>query len=166
MVKLLILYAYFGLLRKSELIPNLRSSDVEVKEGRVEVTIRESKHRNKYFLLADDDPVIDPVGLTLKYLKLRKPRDASDRFFLNYNQVGRAYFQNMGPNNLATIPGIMAKALGLANANDYTWHCFRRSGATQLCEAGMTIENIQRVGRWCGRKGHYERKRSEFWPSC
>ncbi len=146
----MIQFAYIGLLRKSELIPGLKAENVVVKEGRVEVTIAVSKHRKKpftFYLMSDEDESVDPVRLVQRYLRLRKPKD-SDRFFLNYNHMSGCYIQNMGDRILTTLPRTMATKLGCQKPADYTWHCYRRSGATQLLESGLSIENIQRAGRW------------------
>jgi len=59
--KLVVIFAFVGLLRKAELVPGLTFAVVVVTPNlqRVEVTIRKSKHRNKpfiFYLLKHDNP--------------------------------------------------------------------------------------------------------------
>ena len=90
---------------------------------------------------------MDPVSLCSKYLSLRSEK-AGERFFLNWNSTSKKFIQNMGPNSLQEIPRDIAKSLQLANVSDFTFHCFRRSGATSLADNGLQMLDIQRAGRW------------------
>lgn len=49
---------------------------------------------------------------------------------------------------IGSIPKQVAEYLDLANPNQYTGHCFRRSSATILVDAGGDMLALKRHGGW------------------
>ncbi|KAK5637905.1 hypothetical protein RI129_000133 [Pyrocoelia pectoralis] len=70
-----------------------------------------------------------------KYAKLRPTNANTDTFFLNY-QSGKCTVQRIGINKFGTMGKQIATYLKLPNPELYTGHCFRRSSATLLVDAG------------------------------
>lgn len=83
--------------------------------------------------------------LSKKYVLLRPP--AIEQFFVNY-QKGKCTKQVVGVNKIGNQPKIIAKFLKLPNADSYTGHCFRRSGATILADAGGDTLTVKNFGGW------------------
>lgn len=54
----------------------------------------------------------------------------------------------MGINKIGAVPQKVANFLKLPNAKAYTGHCFRRSSATILVDAGGDILTLKRHGGW------------------
>ncbi len=54
----------------------------------------------------------------------------------------------VGINPLRAIPSQIAKYLGLADPNLFTGHCMRGSFGTALADAGVSVTNLKRAGRW------------------
>jgi integrase len=73
-------------------------------------------------------------NITKKYMDLRSPD--MEQFFLNY-QNGKCYKQVVGINKIGEQPKIIAQYLKLPNPELFTGHCFRRTGATILADAGV-----------------------------
>ena len=53
--------------------------------------------------------------------------------------------QNMGRNNLNIR---QEAAYSILKKNGYTSHCWRRSAATNLADAGMSFINLKQNGQW------------------
>lgn len=81
-----------------------------------------------------------------KYVKLR-PCTNETRFFLNYKN-SKCTKQPVGINKFGTMAKEIAKFLQLPNPELYTGHCFRRSSATILVNAGADLLTLKRHGGW------------------
>lgn len=138
------MFAFVGLCRGSELIPNLLMKDVVVTADAVRVTITKSKTKQgpfNFLLLAHVDPLLDPVTLTRSYLASVKNRTDDQHFFLNWNATSKKYIQNMGVSAKKSVPRMCAKILGYKE-EDYTFHAFRRSGASALSHGGKLLSDF------------------------
>lgn len=82
-----------------------------------------------------------------KYWSLRPPNAEISNFFLNY-QKGRCTKQIIGINKFGSMPKQVATFLKLQNPEQYTGHCFRRTSATMLVDAGADITTLKRHGGW------------------
>lgn len=82
-----------------------------------------------------------------KYWALRPVNVTSNNFFLNY-QKGRCTNQVIGMNKFGSMPKHIATFLKLENPEKYTGHCFRRTSATMLVDAGADITMLKRHGGW------------------
>lgn len=148
--KVMVLFAYMGLMRASELIPDLQFGSVVVYDTHVMVTIEASKTRAEPFsfvLLKNEDADLDPVSLVRSYIALcKKP---TGRFFKNWHVSGQ-YIQNMGPSMLQTLPKKCAHLAGYddTQAEKFTFHGFRRSAATALVNKNVDVTQLKRAGRW------------------
>lgn len=82
-----------------------------------------------------------------KYSDLRPTNATTSNFFLNY-QKGRCTNQVVGINKLGNMPKQVATFLQLPNPELYTGHCFRRTSATMLVDAGADVTTLKRHGGW------------------
>jgi hypothetical protein len=78
-------------------------------------------------------------------MDLRSPD--MEQFFLNY-QNGKCYKQVVGINKIGEQPKIIAQYLKLPNPELFTGHCFRRTGATILADAGGDTLTVKNFGGW------------------
>lgn len=81
------------------------------------------------------------------YINLRPKVCATSSFFVNYYN-GKCTSQNIGINKLGNLGKQIAIYLNLSDANLYTGHCFRRTSATVLVDAGGDITTLKRHGGW------------------
>ncbi|XP_048005897.1 uncharacterized protein LOC125241445 [Leguminivora glycinivorella] len=82
-----------------------------------------------------------------KYMKLRPENCKNDHFFIRYHN-GKCSSQNIGINTFGNIGKMVAGYMKLPNPELYTGHCFRRTSATMLIDAGGNIETLKRHGGW------------------
>lgn len=82
-----------------------------------------------------------------KYWALRPASVEHNNFFINY-QKGRCTKQVIGINKFGSMPKQVAVFLKLQDPERYTGHCFRRSSATMLVDAGADITTLKRHGGW------------------
>lgn len=89
----------------------------------------------------------DHVKTIEKYQSLRPTGMNTDRFLIQYRN-GKCTRQPMGKNKISCIPKAIAAFLNLPDINLYTGHCFRRTSATLLADAGADLTVIKRHGGW------------------
>lgn len=82
-----------------------------------------------------------------KYLNLRPPQVTTRRLFLFYRK-SKCTSQVVGINSIGKMPSQIAYFLHLPNSETYTGHCFRRSSATLLADAGGDLMTLKRHGGW------------------
>ncbi|XP_045472763.1 uncharacterized protein LOC123679295 [Harmonia axyridis] len=82
-----------------------------------------------------------------KYLNLR-PTDISQTIFFLKFQNGKYHSHRIGINKFGAMGKDIATFLKLPDCNLYTGHCFRRSSATLLVDAGGDITALKRHGGW------------------
>lgn len=87
------------------------------------------------------------MPLYRKYVACRPENFESCRFFFKYSN-GKGCRQVVGVHQFGKMPKIVAKFLNLPNADEYTGHCFRRSSATILVNAGADLIALKRHGGW------------------
>lgn len=80
-------------------------------------------------------------------MALRPANVGHRRFFLKYVK-GKCTRNPVGINSFGKIPAAIARFLELPNPKLYTVHCFRRSSATLLADAGANLTTIKRHGGW------------------
>lgn len=79
-----------------------------------------------------------------------RPSDPSAKilpFFLNYKN-GKCTKQCIGVHKFGNVAKNVAKYLDLPIPDEYTGHCFRRSSATMLADAGADMLALKRLGGW------------------
>ena len=69
------------------------------------------------------------------------------QFLKNDNKVWRKRVQNTGKNNVNMLHVAACKILQ-RNRKGYSSHCWRRSAATNLADAGVSLINLKRHGQW------------------
>lgn len=113
------------------------------------VTIRASKTKIDRIFSVIDKEQESPSYLDLyrKYASLRTTNTNHGRFFVYYRN-GKCSSQVVGKNTFGQILFKIATYLKLPTPKDYTGHCFRRSSATLLANAGEDILNIKRHAGW------------------
>lgn len=94
---------------------------------------------------------IDFLRIIKDYAKLRPTDTPHSRFFLSMRN-GKCTRQPIGINTFGSYPSKIATFLGLQSPNDYTGHCFRRSSASLLVEAGASVDELKRHGGWVSSK--------------
>lgn len=90
---------------------------------------------------------LDYIEIYRKYVAHRPSCATSRRLFLKYKNK-RCFNQVVGINIIGKKPSLIAKQLELPNHDAYTGHCFRRTSATLLANAGADISVLKRHGGW------------------
>lgn len=107
------------------------------------ITIPDSKtHATRQFVLCGRDR-----EYLKQYMSLRPQQVTNKRLFLNFKK-GKCTSQVVGINTIGKIPRQIAAYLKLENPETYTGHCFRRSSATLLADAGGDLLTLKRHGGW------------------
>lgn len=137
-----------GACRRDELT-KMSLRDIDDKGSMLIVKIPDSKtNKSRMFTVTNDDAHdINYLEIYRKYLKLRPLGLLSDRLFFKYAK-GVCIKQPVGVNTIAKVPTEVANFLNLPNPETYTGHCFRRTSATLLVEAGGNITQLKRHGGW------------------
>jgi len=74
-------------------------------------------------------------------------QNSSDRLLKNFNVKAGSRIQSTGKNTAGTCTKDSCAVMGM-ESEGYTTHCFRRSAATNLADAGMSLVNLKRHGQW------------------
>lgn len=122
--------------------------DIEDKDSVFIVKIPDCKTRvQRVFTITNDQPSVDLFQLIRKYRELRPSNFGSSNFFIKY-LAGKCMKQNVGINTIGKIPKLIAEYLKLPQPEEFTGHCFRRTSATLLANAGGSITLLKRHGGW------------------
>jgi integrase len=123
--------------------------DVQDKREFIWITLPNTKTKiTREFAITDGNiQGISCLDLFRKYMDLRPSQTKHDRFFLTY-RGGKCTQQPVGANTIGGIPKKIATALGLSEPANYTGHCFRRSSASLLADAGADMHTLKRHGGW------------------
>lgn len=143
LIKVATIFGVAGACRREELTYLLCENVVEQKELFL-VKIPDSKtHQSRSFVVTGEKN----LNLIKKYISLRPKSTPHQRFFVNF-QKGKCTNQTVGINKFGKMPSNVAAFLRLPNPETYTGHCYRRSSATMLADAGVDITNLKRLGGW------------------
>jgi len=136
---------YFGVLRRMEILL-IQIKDVTVKDlVNVEFPYK-TKRRVKGFRFKLPEWL---VATFLKYIGQFKEGLTNDcRFMRNFNQKSKKRVQNMGEGQISKFAVELAQRLEKDDIGKYTAKSFRRSAATQLVEAGISIVGLCEAGNW------------------
>ena len=147
-----ILLSYYGLLRMADLMKVTKkdvSYDVRERCWRVDFN-HDRKRRNNgltYLIPNDYNYIMQQYYIHLadhdKQKQLHEPR-----FLRNWNVKAKMRIQNAGHGNISKIARMAAEELKLENPKTFTMHSWRRSGATNLADAGCSITDLKRFGQW------------------
>jgi integrase len=146
LLKVACIFGIMGACRRHEL-HKLEIDDVNefgsTQGSAILVTIRDTKtHQTRKFTVTGKY-----YDICKKYMNLRPQNCATKNFFVNYIN-GKCTIQNVGINKFGNMGKEIATYLNLPNAQLYTGHCFRRSSATILVDAGGDITSLKRHGGW------------------
>lgn len=103
--------------------------------------------RREFTISSGNIENVDLLVIFRKYFSLRPSPIENSRFFLGYRN-GKCTRQPVGINTIGGMPKKIAEFLKLPNPATYTGHCFRRTSATILADAGADITTIKRHGSW------------------
>ncbi|KAJ8918170.1 hypothetical protein NQ315_014036 [Exocentrus adspersus] len=124
LAKIVTIFGIFGCCRCDELL-SLAMNDVEDMGKYVIVTLRQTKNlTTRRFTITDDGCSFQPCT------------------------HGKCISLNAGHHTIGAVPKQIAKFLGLKEPELYTGHCFRRTGATMVVDAGGDILSLKREGGW------------------
>lgn len=131
-----------GACRRHEL-HDLKVNDINDLQSILVVTIQNTKTKtSRQFTVTGSY-----YKICKKYMDLRPTTCTSSSFFLNYFN-GKCTVQNIGINKFGNMGKQIATYLNLPDPHLYTGHCFRRSSATILVDAGGDITSLKRHGGW------------------
>ncbi|KAJ8911007.1 hypothetical protein NQ315_011272 [Exocentrus adspersus] len=134
--KVILIFGVAGACRRQELV-TLSTTCVQDCETHFLVKLEDTKTKaERSFIITPEDTV--PFDL---------PGLRTIDFFVNYIKE-KCTVQPVGIHKIGSVPSLVAKFLHLENFSSYTGHCFRRSSATLLANAGANMEVIKRHGGW------------------
>ena len=139
---------YYGLLRCVDVL-NLKCSDVEMTvSDRVEVSFNHARKRKNDGFTFYIPKIYSK--LYIRYFKeLRQSGTKRDtRFLKNYNTKAKTRTINTGKTMVSGFIQNMCMICGISNSEGYTTHALRRSAATNLADAGVSLVNLKRHGQW------------------
>lgn len=132
-----------GACRREELV-KMMTNNVEDMGTVLIVKVPDTKtHVERTFTVSK----LEYIETYRKYLALRPKNVTTNRLFLKYYN-GRCYNQPVGINKMGQIPSLIGIFLGKESAKQFTGHCFRRTSATLLANAGGDITSVKRHGGW------------------
>lgn len=143
-MKVVLIFGISGACRKQEL-KNIKITDIENTGNTLIIKIPDTKTKiPRSFIISGKF-----YGICKNYIELRNLiKDTNiQQFFLNF-QKGKVTRQVVGINKLGAVPKNIAEYLKLPNAALYTGHCFRRTSATILVDAGGDLMALKRHGGW------------------
>ena len=125
----------------------LELDDVTIEEsGRIVINFEHARkrvnHGFKFYVPAQYE------ALFKKYLsQLKKEGNGKTRFLKKWNIKSQTCVQNTGRDKVGKVINEFCKLLGISD-DGYTSHGFRRSAATNLADAGVTLVNLKQHGQW------------------
>jgi len=144
--KIVFIFGVYGLLRRQELT-YLEFENVDMTESdAIFTTLRRCKSDNKDSIYAITDEV--SIGLVKKYVGLFRNGERNGRFFKKINKKLKPTKQPIGINYIGKIASEIAEFLQLQDPKKYTSHGMRRTGATFLANAGISLPLLKNAGGW------------------
>jgi integrase len=140
-----LIFGIFGACRREE-ITNLIRLDVQDKGEFIWTTLPNTKSKiTREFAITDGNiQGIYDDWIYFENIWICVPvRPSTIDFFLPTGEVNVPRVNTIGG-----IPKKIATALGLSEPANYTGHCFRRSSASLLADAGADMHTLKRHGGW------------------
>lgn len=123
--------------------------DLDERGDMLIVILPVTKTKKKRTFIVSDNIIngVSALDLYRKYKNSRQPSTPHSRFFVSYRN-GKSSVNVIGKNTMAKIPFKIAIFLKLKNPQSYTGHCFRRTSATLLVNAGGDLVTLKQHGGW------------------
>ena len=138
---------YYGLLRICD-VKKITKQDVSLNaDNKYEVRFEHArKRKNEGFTFIIPSIYTDYLDT---YISELDPRDkVSQQFLKNWNCRSQCRIQNTGRNTISQYCKVACTTILKIDSDGYTPHCFRRSAATNLADAGVGFINLKRHGQW------------------
>lgn len=120
----------------------MKLSHIEDMGSKLLITLPDTKTKKTRTFIVNEY-----LDIFRKYLSIRPKNMDNERFFFKYYK-GKSFKQAIGIHKFGSMPQDVAKYLQLPNTHEYTGHCFRRTSATLLVNAGGDITMLKRHGGW------------------
>jgi hypothetical protein len=148
--KVLLIIGIHGCCRKCELVYMLRKHLKKVDDMYL---IKIWRRKQKQGIREQQFMIVEPVHVALldRYLCLydAHPELGPDsRLWHKIGTTGLMTKQVIGKNVIGKTPNLIATALNLECPKEYTGHCFRRTGATFISNAGLSVMQLKESGGW------------------
>ena len=149
--KCIVIFAFFGGLRKIELESLLLENISSTPEG-VSVLHSRAKQRtdvrNSKFVIPRMATGVNYAAVAEEYLVAI--RNDLGQVTGNVWWTGRNVYvkTHLGKNIIARIPKEMAEQLKIANSSGYSFHSYRRSSATEAANQGLSAVQLQQHFGW------------------
>lgn len=133
--------------RREELY-SMTLDDIQDTGTQLIITIPQTKTNvRRIFSVINEAEGIKFLEIFRKYIALR-PKSLQERMlFVGYRQ-GKCISQRVGIHSIGGTPRKIAEYLNLEYPERYTGHCFRRTSATLLANAGADLSVLKRHGAW------------------
>ena len=158
MVKLAMAFGYYGTLRTASEMTTIRWESIKKTHEGYWVSFQAAKTRKTTTQIADfllpklDDQSICPCVILESYRDCLPTDRKLPGVFRTYRVTkgGKGTFihSQLGQNSISKFGIEVATFLELSNPSSYTGHCWRRTSATAMADAGASIEQLKTAGRW------------------
>ena len=144
-LKLVVVIGCYGLLRGIE-IETLSFEQIKFEGEICFVTVNRKKHGGP--VKGSRFAITDPIGVDIvhRYFEFSPESERKGRL-LRYFVANKGTQRPIGKNKLGKYPQEVAKFLALDPAG-FSGHCWRRTGATILAEADVSVIQLKHAGGW------------------
>jgi hypothetical protein len=108
--------------------------------------------KNRFAILFESGSGLCPGRIVEGYIECVPAECHHGKFFKQWKSVNGKSIgyrnQHFGERSLSRCGIFIAEALELADSDEYTGHCWRRSGASNAVHNGTSIEQLRALGRW------------------
>lgn len=147
LVKVIAMIGIAGGCRREELY-SMTLNDIQDTGTQLVITIPQTKTNVKrIFTVINEMEGINFLEIYRKYVAMR-PKNFQEKFLFVGYRNGRCIQQRVGIHTVGAMPKKIAEYLKLETPEKYTGHCFRRTSATLLANAGVDSSVLKRHGGW------------------
>lgn len=133
--------------RREELY-SMNIDDIQDTGNQLVVVIPRTKTNvRRVFTVMNEVDGINFLEIFRNYVSLRPKEFKEKALFIGFRH-GKCIQQRVGIHTIGAMPKKIAEYLKLDNPEKYTGHCFRRTSATFLANAGADLSVLKRHGGW------------------